>query len=179
LNSRERHGLQPAEFVLQGGQHQIFGTEIVAPLRDAVRLIDRQQTDLGTLEKRDRVRLGEPLRRHIDEAQRASRDLLQDAAVFVEVIRGVEARGGNAVAPQLRHLVAHQRDERRYDNREPIAHQRRQLVAQRLAAARGHHGEHVVASQNRCDDFVLASPERGKAEHGAQEVVGGGEIGHG
>ena len=175
---RERDRLQRAELVLQRRQGHVFGAEIVSPLRDAMGLVDRQHADPGALEQRNGVGLGEPLGRHIDEAQFAAGDLVQDGAVLVEIIVGVQARGRDAVALELRHLVAHERDQRRHHDGEPIAHQRRQLIAQRLAAAGRHHGQHVAAGQDGLDDLGLAVAELREAEYGAQQVVGGGEIGH-
>ena len=37
-------------------ERQVFGPEVVAPLRDAMRLVDRQQRDLGALEQLDACR---------------------------------------------------------------------------------------------------------------------------
>ena len=176
---RKRDDLQSAEFVLQGREIHVVGAEIVAPLRDAMGLVDRQQADIGAPQERNSFRLGEPLGRHIGKAQFAPRDLLHDGAVLVEIIGGVETRCGDAVAAKLRHLVAHQRDQRRHHDGEPAAHQRRQLIAQRLAAAGRHHGEHVAARENRLDDLGLAGAKLRKAEHGAQQLLGGGKIGHG
>ena len=142
-------------------------------------LVHRQHADSGVFEQRNGVGLGEPLGRHIGEAQLAARDLFQNGAVLVEIIGGIEACGRDAVAPELRHLVAHERDQRRHHDGEPVAHQRRQLIAQRLAAPGRHDGKHVAAGEDRLDDLGLAGAEVRKTEHGAQQVVGGGEIGHG
>ncbi len=76
------------------------------------------------------------------------------------------------------HLVAHQRDQRRDDDGEPAAEQRRKLVAQRLAAAGRHDREHIPAGEDRLDDLRLPLAERREAEHAAQQVMGGGEVGH-
>jgi len=85
-------------------------------------------------------------------------------------------RRRDAVVAQLRHLVAHQRDQRRHHDGEAVAQQGRELVAQRLAAAGRHDGEHVVSGQDRLDDLGLAGPEGAEAEHAAQQVLCGQEI---
>ncbi len=66
--------LHAAELRLHRAKPGIFGPEVMAPLRDAMRLVDRQQRDLGALEKSERVRFHQPLRRDIDETQFAARD---------------------------------------------------------------------------------------------------------
>jgi len=78
----------------------------------------------------------------------------------------------------LRHLITHQRDQRRHDDREPIADQRWKLIAERLAAAGRHDGKHIAAVQDRRDDLGLAWPECREAEYGAKAVLRGCEIGH-
>ena len=69
-------------------------------------------------------------------------------------------------------LVLHQRDERRHDQRQVRAHERGQLVAERLARAGGHHHEHVAVRQRRPDRVGLPGPERGEAEQLVQRTVG-------
>ena len=78
----ERHRLHAAERRLHGAERGIFGTEVVAPLRDAMRLVDREQRDLGLFKKIDRVGFQQPFRRHIDETQFAARDLIEDRRGF-------------------------------------------------------------------------------------------------
>ena len=164
----ERHRLHAAERRLHRAERGIFGTEVVAPLRNAMRLVDRQQRDLGALEKIDRVGFQQPFRRHIDEAQFAARDLIEDRPVLRRIVRRVERRRGDAIAAQLRHLIAHQRDQRRHHDGEAVAKQRRQLVAQRLAAAGRHHRQHIAAVENGADDVALPRPEGLEAEGGAK-----------
>ncbi len=74
--------LHAAERRLHLAERRIFGTEVVAPLRNAMRLVDRQQRDLGALEQIERVGLHQPLRRDINETQFAARDGVEHRAVF-------------------------------------------------------------------------------------------------
>ena len=143
-----------------------------------MRLVDRQQRDLGALEQRQRVALEQALGRHIDEPQFAARDPLEDRPVFGRIVGRVEARRRDAVGGQLRHLVAHQRDQRRHDDGEPVVYQRRKLVAERLAAAGRHHRQHVAAGEDGGDDVGLAGPELREAEGRAKALLRGCEIGH-
>jgi hypothetical protein len=176
---REGDRLDAAERRLGSAERQILGPEIVPPLRDAMGLVDREQPDPGALEQVEGVGLGEPLGRDIDEPQLAVAELLVDLPVLVEIVGRVEARRRDAVAPELRHLIAHQRDQRRHHHGDGVAQQRGQLVAQRLAAAGRHDGEHVGTRQNGLDDGTLAGPEILEPEGRAQRRLGGGEIRHG
>ena len=69
----EGDGLHAAERGLHRAERGIFRPKIVAPLRDAMRLVDRQQRDLGALEKIERVWSDQPFGRDIDETQLAAR----------------------------------------------------------------------------------------------------------
>jgi len=61
-------------------------------------------------------------------------------------------------------LVLHERHERRDDDRQVVAQQRRQLVAERLARAGGHDDEHVASGQSGLAGLTLAGPEGGETE---------------
>ncbi len=166
----EGDGLADAERVAQWREVHVIGTEVVAPLRDAVGLVDREHRWLRGAEHRHHLGLGEPFRRDIGEPQFAPRDLLGDVAVLGEIVGGIERGGGDAVAPELRDLVAHQRDQRRNDDGETVAQQRGKLIAQRFPAAGRHDREHVAAGENRGDDLFLSVSEGGEAEHAAQQL---------
>jgi hypothetical protein len=49
--------------------------------------------------------------------------------------------------------------------------QRRQLITQRLAAARGQHGQNILARQGIGNDLFLVRPERVKAKVLAEQVA--------
>ena len=168
----EGDGLGDAERVAQRREVHVVGTEVVAPLRDAVRLVDREHRGLRGAEHRHHLGLGEPLRRDIGEPQFAPRDLLGDVAVLGKIVGGIERGSGDAVALELRHLVAHQRDQRRDHDGEPVAQQRRKLIAQRLAAAGRHDREHVAAGEDRRDDLRLPVAERRRSRTRCAAVCG-------
>jgi hypothetical protein len=112
------------------------------------------------------------------ETQFAARDPIEHRAIFGRRRCGVERRRRNAVAAQLRHLIAHQRDQRRHHDGEAVAQQRRKLVAQRLAAAGRHHRQHVAAVEDGGDDLGLPGPEGLEAEGGAKRALCRREVGH-
>ncbi len=143
-----------------------------------MRLIDREHRHFGALEKVERLGLQQALRRDIDEPQIPAREIVQHGAIFRRIIGRIERRGRNAVAAQLRHLIAHQRDQGRDHDGQAIPNQSWKLVAQRLAAAGRHHGEHVAAGENRFDDFGLTGPKCRKTEGFAKNVLRRREVGH-
>ncbi len=174
----ERDRLHAAEVGLHRAERRVFGAKIVAPLRNAMRLVDRQQRNLGALEELERLGSHQPFGRDIDETQLAARDPLEHRPVLGGVVRGVEARRGNAIAAQLRHLIAHQRDQRRHHDGQAVAEQCRKLVAQRLAAAGRHHRQHVAAVKDRGDDLGLAGLKSLEAEGVAECALCGGKVRH-
>jgi hypothetical protein len=90
------------------------------------------------------------------------------------VLAGMDAGGAHAGFLQRRHLVLHQGDQRRDDDGGARPQQGRDLVAQRLAAARGHQHQGVAAGRDVLDDLRLPAAEGGIAEG----VVEDGEGGH-
>ena len=119
-----------------------------------------------------RAGIGEALRRGIEEAHAPVAHRIDHAAVLVRIVGGVEAAGLDAEMAQGRHLVAHERDERRDHEGEPLAGERRQLVAERLAGAGRHDGEHVLAGQHRAHDLLLSFAEGGEAEDVVENLGG-------
>ena len=89
-------------------QPQIFGTEIVSPLRDAMRLVDGEKVDRSAAQFVEHVVAQEPFGRDVEEPQRPIAQALGDPAALSGVGRGIEARRLDAELPELRHLVAHQ-----------------------------------------------------------------------
>src|SRR5690606_30199865 len=88
-------------------------------------------------------------------------------------------RGGGAVENgcldaefgQLFFLVLHERDKRGDDDGDTGFAQGRQLVAQRLATARGHDGQRVMPRHDVVDDFFLAGAQIGNAELLVQDAL--------
>ena len=70
-------------------------------------------------------------------------------------------------------LVLHQRDQRRDDHPDARPDQRRDLVAQRLAAAGRHQHQRVAAADDVVDDLLLLAAEGVVAEDPAEHVEGG------
>ena len=71
---------------LHRAERRIFGTEVVAPLRNAMRLVDRKHRDLGALEQIERLGLEQAFRRDIEEPQLAAREVFEHRAIFECII---------------------------------------------------------------------------------------------
>ncbi len=79
---------------------------------------------------------------------------------------------------QTPELVCHQRDQWADDHDEPLAGERGQLIAERLAPAGGHHDEAVAPFERRLHRLALAGPEglQTKALEqllGSEQLLGG------
>lgn len=87
--------------------------------------------------------------------------------------RAVDESGGNIAACEAIHLVFHQRDERRDDERETFELQCRKLKDERLARACRHDNEGVMIVEETLNRLLLSRAEGGEAEVGLE---GGGNV---
>ena len=204
------HDRHAGEEAAQASEVDVLGTEVVAPLRDAVRLVDGEEGDgdagiglsaqieLGLLAVARRVAgaalprhrasahraasrrasaqtieeaLGhEPFGRHVEQVELAGVQERQHPARLGRLERRVVERGPHAAGAQGVDLVLHQRDERRDHDADAGSQQRRDLVAERLAAAGRHEDEAASPGGDVLDDLLLLRPERGEAEDVAQHA---------
>jgi hypothetical protein len=171
----ERDGRRVAEAAPDLPDPPVLGPEVVAPGRDAVRLVDGEQGEAargGALggDRRDEGGVAEALGRDVEQAQLAAREgggaPLPVGALDVRV----DAGGGDPPRAQRGDLVLHQRDQRREDEDRPLLRQRRQLVDERLAAAGRPDDERVAAREQVVDHGALPAAEGGEAEAFAQQL---------
>ena len=80
---RHRDRLDAAERLDDLAQPQIFRPKIVPPLRDAMRLVDREKIDRGVSDHGDRLVAQKPLGRDIEQPQRAFAQAPVDAPALV------------------------------------------------------------------------------------------------
>ena len=125
-----------------------------------MRLVQGEQADFAALQQIEEARGHQTLGRHIDQVKLATLDLPFDLHRVAPVQRGVEVGGIDADLTQGIDLIAHQRDQRRDDHRDTGPHQRRDLEAQRFAAAGRHQHHRVASGDHMVDDAGLLSPER-------------------
>ena len=157
------------EHLRQPSQHAVLRTEVVAPLADAMRLVDRHQRERQARQPLQHGRLHQAFGREVEQVQRAFVDPPPDVGAQAGLGAGVELLGRDARLLQGGDLVGHQRDQRRDDEAEAGPHQRRDLVAQALAAARRQHGQRTAAGQHLADHAGLQTAEVGVAERAAQD----------
>ena len=87
----------------------------------------------------------------------------------------MQGAGGDAELAQRGDLVVHQRDQRRHDDRGAGQAERRDLVAQALAAAGGHQHQGVAAADHVAHHLFLQAAEPRKAEDPAHHRLGLGQ----
>ena len=101
------------------GQLQVVGPEVVAPLGDAVRLVDGEQRDASARELCEEALVVEALRRDVEKLQRAGAEPIEDLALLGGVEARVEPRRVDPAPLQEVDLILHQRDQRRDHDRHP------------------------------------------------------------
>ena len=153
------------------GQRQVVGPEIVAPLGNAVRLVNRKKREGNALQRLDELRHGKPFRRDVKDLYPVVFQIAVNPRYLLLVEGAVHEGRGNAVHPRRIHLVLHERDQGADDDGRSLHQKRGQLVAQGLASARGHDREDVLFVQNSADDRLLVRPEGLETEDRAEGLV--------
>ena len=172
----QRHQRNIGKALLQDPERLVVAAEIVAPLRDAMRLVDREQRDIAAPQHLQAARHVQPFGRHVQQIERAIANRAFDPTGLARRQPGIERGGPHPRLPQRVDLVLHQRDQRRHDNADPGAQQRRQLIAQRFAAAGRHQHDRIAAGDDMLDDLLLLTAEAGITEDAAQHGERGLQI---
>jgi hypothetical protein len=156
-------------------------TEVVPPLRNTVRFVDREQRDTDGGDALGRVSVIEPLRRDVQQLDLAALHTPQARRHFIRGQRTVDERRRNAARLERVDLVLHETDQWREDDRQSVEEERRYLIADRLTAARRENDERVASGEHRRDGPLLPRPEIGVAKAFAEEFARGFERrrGHG
>ena len=110
---------------MQRAQLAVLGAEVVPPLRDAVRLVYREQRDLSLFEHRQRSLLQQALGRNVEQLERAGMEALFDIALLLPIKGGIEERGVDADFEQRVDLVVHLR-------KDPVSGKRRVVEVVRV-----------------------------------------------
>ena len=166
---RQRDARNRRVAVGQLAELQVLLAEVVAPLADAVRLVDRDQAQAATLvqriEHRQKTRVGDPLRRGVQHHEAARQQLTLHRLRAGRVERRVEESRMHASLFERTNLVVHQRNQRADHHGDtlpgPVAGDRWHLVTQALAAAGGHQHQRVAAGNHMVDDGLLVAAELG------------------
>ena len=109
--------------------------------------------------KRQKALVFQPLGRNIQKLILLLRGFRVRFAQLLERQGAIEERRRNTRLRERRDLILHERDERGDDDREPRQHERGNLIADRLSAARRRHAQNVPAGQNRADERLLPTSE--------------------
>jgi hypothetical protein len=169
---RQRDARHAGEAFRQHRELQVLGPEVVAPLRHAVGLVDGDERQGHAGQQVEGAVEHQTLRRQVQQVEPAGPQPGLDLARLVGPQRRVQEGGAHAGLTQRRHLVLHERDERRHHEPRAGPHQRRHLVAQRLAAAGGHEDHGIAAGDEMRHHLVLGRAEGLVAEDRAEDVVG-------
>ena len=153
------------------GQAQVVGPEVVPPLGDAVRLVDREQVDAALLDRAQEDVRAEALGRAVDDPRLAAAHLGERAAHRLLAHRRGDHRHRVPGRVEPPPLVVHQRDQRADDDRQVLGRQAGELVAEALAAAGRHHDQRVAPRQRRLDGLALPGPPALEAEL-PQQLIG-------
>ena len=112
-------GTPVGQQIEHAGDAAVVGPEVVTPVADAVRLVDHEQPD-ARRDQREHVvaeaAVGEPLGRDEQEVDLVALDRLDDPTPLVGVVARDAARAHAAELARV-DLVAHQRQQRRHEQR--------------------------------------------------------------
>ncbi len=166
--------------LVQHRECAVFRAEVVTPLADAMRLVDGEQAELAALvqriELRQEARRRDALRRRVQQRQLAAHEPLLDGRGLAAGLRRVQELGVHARFVQRADLVVHQRDQGRHHDRDAmsgaLSGDRRNLIAQRLAAAGGHQHQRVAAADHVIDDRGLRAAKLLVAEDVVEDGAG-------
>ena len=130
----------------------IVRTEIVPPFREAVRLVHDPRADAAPRDRLPERTIAKLLRSDQNDTGVAETDVGKRFGTFRHGNEAVDGGGaGDALATHSRDLIGHQRHQRRNHHGERpgcfVAHQRRELIAERLSGSGGKDPEYMRAGE--------------------------------
>ena len=140
----------------------------MAPLRDAVSLVNGEKGYLKLLEEFYGIGTGKGFGSHIEHLGAPLEEVFFDVSHLLFVKRGVEEVGHIVVAGVVTHgvdLILHKGYKRRDNDGGTLTDDGRKLVAKRLATACRHNHEGVVAVEQTLDYGFLVTLEVVKSEN--------------
>ena len=133
-----------------------------------MRLVDREQCKPQARQPLQRAIRQQPLRRDVQQIELLLDQIPRRAARLRHIEIGMQCGGGHAKLAQRRHLIVHQRDQRRDHHRGAGPTQRRYLEADALAAAGRRQHQRVAAGDDMAHHLLLLAAKAWEAEHTAQ-----------
>jgi hypothetical protein len=135
-----------------------------------VRLVNRHQRAGEIGEQRPKARQHQALGCHVDELVAPLRDPAHAPPRLLRIHRRGEEGRGDAARLEREHLILHQSDQRRDDQRGAGQQVGRELVHEALAAPGRHDQEQPAGGQQRLDRLALAGAERVEPERAQARV---------
>ena len=166
----ERNARHAGKQLGDAGEIAIFRAEVVAPLADAMRLVDGEQGDPRVRQHLAEARRRQPFGSDIEQVELAARQRAPDGSGVFGAQRRIQRRGADAGLAQRLDLVAHQRDQRRNDDADARPADRRDLVAGGLAGAGRKQHHRIAAIADVAHHVFLLAPESSVPEDLAQHV---------
>ena len=168
----QRDPRHAGEQVRQTGQFAEFGPELVAPLRHAMRFVDRDQRNVQPRQPVERAVAQQSFGRDIEQVQLLLQQVPRDGSRFRRVQFRVQGAGVDPDLAQRGNLIVHQSDQGGHDHRHARPTERGHLVADALAAAGGHQHQGVAARDHVAHRGFLLPAKPGKAEDAMQHTRG-------
>ena len=163
----------------EDAQLLVFRAEIVSPLADAMRFINRKQGRIDPPQQTEETFRQQAFGRDIEHVQLPGQQRLLHLPLFGNGQRAVEESRLHPQLPQGIHLILHQGNQRRDDDACTVTQQCRNLVTETFAAAGGHQHQGVAAFREGEDDFLLVAAKMVVTEDAGEDFEGAGrEIGH-
>ena len=153
------NGRNSGEVCPQLAKVPVVGTKLVAPLGNAVGLVHGNQAQVHALQKAPKPRNRQPFRGNVQDLHPSAGGLGLGQLNRRCREGTVDESGADAVGVQRVHLVFHQGNQGRHDQGDARQANGGQLVAQRLATARGHQRQAVAPRQDVLDNLLLQGQE--------------------
>ena len=121
--------------------------------------IDRDHCDRNRFRQRQKRICQQPLRRRIEQPDLAVPHGIQRRKIIRLILIAVQADGRDPRITQRRHLILHQRDQRRNNDRQAGHQHRRHLIAYGFSRAGRHDAEDIAAGEDLPDQRFLSLAE--------------------
>ena len=158
-SGKRHHGWTARQLRDEIAYRQIRRTEILTPLRNAMRLVNGKQGDGRARCERKKPRIIQSLGRNVEQIDFPRQRRFQNRRLLERRKRRIQARGANARFGQTAHLIAHKRDKGAYDKRHPGQHDAGNLIANAFAGTGRHDGKGVAPRKQSLDNTTLTRPE--------------------
>ena len=137
----------------------VFRAEVVSPLRDAMRLVDRKGTHIPIAEIFLPVVEHEALGRGVEQAELPLVQPAQSGFAVRDLERRIQKCRCDSSRFKLVHLILHQRDQRRNHHGQTFSQQRWKLEAKRFPPSGRQQRKCIAPGQRGLDDLALERTE--------------------